>query len=57
MEPDNSQKGSKYTTGIDNWDFENWECESQLTISKIWKKQKKKTKKQMQKQELENVHK
>ena len=56
MEPDNSQKGSKYTTGIDNWDFENWECESQLTISKIWKKKKKK-KKQMQKQELENVHK
>lgn len=33
----NFQKSNRYTVGLDNWDIENWEYESQLRISKIWK--------------------
>ena len=34
MEPGNSQKSNRYTAGLDNWDFEYWECEPQLRSSK-----------------------
>ena len=37
MKPANFQKSNRYTVGLDNWDIENWEYESQLRISKIWK--------------------
>ena len=37
MKPANFQKPNRYTVGLDNWDIENWEYESQLRISKIWK--------------------
>ena len=37
MKPVNFLKSNRYTVGLDNWDFENWEYESQLRISKIWK--------------------